>query len=282
MDFSSSPSRPPSRGSSLLGVPRHSEEGRAFYQERVALFSRVAFALSASFLVLLTALGAATNGLMHVLSPAHLAHLASLAIVGAGWFFARRGRIEANLLEVMDAAVLVFACVSFGVMGFLLENEPDAVYVTIMAITLTTISHAIAVPSRKARQVVLTGIAVLPPIPLAYLHSAAQPLTPMHGPLMDSFVATLWCASVVCLAALASRVIYGLHEQVREAKSFGQYVLEEPHNRGGYEGARAGLSHACAVYRGGRSPAAPPRKAGGRLRRGRDSNPRQSLTPASA
>jgi hypothetical protein len=72
--------------------PSESEEGRAFYQERIALFNFVMFALSGGFFVAGGIAARLTPGFDWALrfEPANLLHATAAAIPGSIWLWARR------------------------------------------------------------------------------------------------------------------------------------------------------------------------------------------------
>jgi serine/threonine protein kinase len=65
------------------------------------------------------------------------------------------------------------------------------------------------------------------------VRSTDIPMGPMMMRLMPLFGTVLWLVIAVTLSTVASRTIYGLRRQVKEAAEIGQYTLEEKLGSGG-------------------------------------------------
>jgi hypothetical protein len=231
-------------------VSESSEEGRAFLQQRVALFWKVMFFLCL-FGTALSATGAvAKPGVDFLLTSA-------LAVeAGAAWWLCRREQRSVRFSRWVEAAALMLNATGsaflfrYTLAGFIAEHAlvtaegftmADA-YVSMLQIAGTTVMVAIraAVIPSSARRTILLTVAVGAPIILA---SSVLIPTPDGGfawraldssayPWMPASAGMIWAVvSVTC--ALISWVIYGLRLEVREARRLGQYVLERKIGEGG-------------------------------------------------
>ncbi len=116
-------------------------------------------------------------------------------------------------------------CSGFALAPFPVDAPGDPRARALLAITNTVITRAILVPSTPLRTFTLSLLALVPVVGTCYLsyRVAADPGAP---PVLATFAA-LWCLCAAVVASVASRVIYGLRQAVREARRLGQYVLEE-------------------------------------------------------
>ena len=101
--------------------------------------------------------------------------------------------------------------------------------------------RATVVPSSARATLVIGVLASVPALVLAFHvgEQLASHRDVMHQTLRVRYglyaaaYASLWCAVTVVTATLASRVIFGLRAQVREAMRLGQYTLEAKIGEGG-------------------------------------------------
>ena len=267
-------------GASLLRLVRGStsavdldtEEGRAFLQERLALYNKVCFLISGSFFLVGAALLA--GGLP---SPEPITdqqqrqaialHASTLVVQLAAWLWCARGpRLGPAWLRAIDAGALLLVCLGFS-LQFLSAQAPHVTQMgpfprvtLVLILTHSLVARAVFVPSPTPWTAAVSAAVALPVVATAgFAPLPASAIGPAPGRAVGIW-AGLWALCAVVVATLASRVIYGLREQVREARRLGQYTLEEKLGEGGM-GAVYRARHAML-----RRPTAikllPPEKAG--------------------
>src|SRR5262249_60459806 len=111
------------------------------------------------------------------------------------------------------------------------EADPQLLMSCLLALTVTMMARAILIPSTAARTFCLSWIASAPLFAVSLI---------VHGHGAPGFVKAviavstfLWLTIAVVLSTVASRIIYGLRKQVREASDIGQYTLEAKIGHGG-------------------------------------------------
>jgi serine/threonine-protein kinase len=240
----------PLRGSS------RSEEERAFYQGRLALFWKAGF---------LIALG--TDVIELLLDPrSFLRAGAILDRVGTLffcvlWLLCRRGRRpwkELLAVEWMGLAVLVgiialdgryvtaesiahFAAQAPGSdPGSLALTKAADAYVSITMILaggLIFALRAALVPSPPWHTFVLTTLLGLPFIAVPYFFAPASsgvpPLRTANFPVVGAVTYSIWWAIVTAGTAVISKVVFGLRAEMRRARRLGQYTIEAKIGEGG-------------------------------------------------
>jgi serine/threonine-protein kinase len=249
-----------------VGVhPASSEEGRAFLQQRIALFSRTAFILSAFFLIG----GSVTDMLMHgrlylETDPSSAWHLTGAAIGLGTWLALRRApRLGHGVLVAIDGGAVLLTLAAYAMMaasiplkselrhGFDLVIARMDMFMLLVTL-LVLMLRAMIVPA-TALHTALVSIAGMIPVHVLSYWVLSQfavgdpPVTPMMGVVNTA----LWGTATVGMAAFASRVIYGLHVQVKAAQRLGQYELEEKIGEGGmgsvYRASHALLRRPTAI-----------------------------------
>jgi hypothetical protein len=239
-----------------------SEEARAFLQERLALLGKVYGIIGLTFFLAgnLVASSLPQHRWSYmVVQPSPV--IAACILYLAQWLFCRRGRRSETSLLVVDATSTTLAALlnSLMVRVTFPGEIPGLSYTrALLLFTFGLVIRAIVVPSTARRTIQLGLLAACFPVVASRAWFAAQP-TSVPVAVNGVFTA-LWALGAVTISTLASRVIFGLRRQVREAWQLGQYTLLEKIGEGGM-GAVYRASHAML-----RRPTAvkllPPDKAG--------------------
>jgi serine/threonine-protein kinase len=131
-----------------------------------------------------------------------------------------------------------------------------------ISVLYVVLARAVIVPSSPGRTLLVTalsfaGLVVSEQILASGVERAAVVALDSHSPAraLSGWVTILFPLTLAGtgtgLATLASKVIYGLHREVREARQLGQYTLEEKIGEGGmgevYRARHAMLRRATAV-----------------------------------
>jgi hypothetical protein len=239
-------------------VDLDTEGGRAFLQERIALFNRVAFWISAFFFA------AALLGSPYYRSATPvLLHAATLAVSLAAWQACRQAAaIPLGVLAEVDAASVVLVIALFAAQALLLPPAfaGEVAHSLVLVFTHAVVIRAVIVPSSAIRTTVVCFLASLP----AAAAIGWLPVPPGAGPTVvvvnDRFWSWLWTACAIVVSSLVSSVIYGLRAEVQKALRLGQYTLEEKLGEGGmgtvYRARHALLRRPTAIK------LLPPEKAG--------------------
>jgi serine/threonine-protein kinase len=214
----------------LSSVPESSQDGRAFLQQRLALFGK-------SFLLLFLGIAGLGFGSMLLLMPEVFSEFREppyhiLAILGVAvlWLVCRRGERSMRTLLVLEVVVVLM--VGAGIAHTIRVGAPvmlPAVPAT-LGLTHLLIARAIMVPSDWRRTLWISGLAATPTI--AFIAADAAGGTTLMHPLW-SIMLPAWCLLAVVTATWTSHVIYRLRRHVIEARTLGQYTLEEKIGEGG-------------------------------------------------
>ncbi len=228
----------------------HSEEGRAFLQDRLGLYWKVLF----FFFLIATVIGIkgplADPGMDLVLD------VALTVWAGLCWWLCRRGQHSFRTLRLIEGGgLLVYFTSSAMLSRYVLANfvgdqaigtaegrlMADAYMASLglIGIALMLAVRAALVPSTPRRTLLYTIVFTLPHILVCTLvvptwdggftlrsaDSRAFPFMPITFVMMLGFI--------VFVCVVISRVIFGLRKEVSEARRLGQYVLEGKIGEGG-------------------------------------------------
>jgi hypothetical protein len=243
---------------------RTDDEARAFLQERLAYLGKVYASIGLSFYTVgnVAALVHPQELARRVTEPVFWIVPGASAVYLAQWVLCRRGARGQSSLRLIDATTTLVAAAfhSLMVFGAVPGELPGLAYARmLLLVTFGLLGRAIVVPSSARRTFALGALASAAPLAASQSWFAVQSLTTVPASLHAVFTG-LWCLGGVVIATLASYVIFGLRQQVREAWQLGQYTLLEKIGEGGM-GAVYRARHAML-----RRPTAikllPPEKAG--------------------
>lgn len=216
------------------GFSERTEEGRAFLQSRIALFARVMLALMTGYLVL-------GVGLLFVVPEHPLRHqpyagvAAAAALAGAlGLWLSTRGRLRsAPWVALADYACVVDAGILAAVTIYFMRGIPLAPFGGFFVVAMTVFGRALIVPSTARRTAIASSLALGPVVLSIVLMGLEAPEAMIVLPVVQFTLFAAWAVIAVVLATIGSSIIYGLREQVREARQLGQYTLIEKLGEGG-------------------------------------------------
>jgi eukaryotic-like serine/threonine-protein kinase len=208
------------------------------YGERIVLFHKTIGLLSLGFFVLVNLLAPLEPDYTwrHHQSFDNLYHLGAAGISIAIWLGFRKRPPPARYLAKIDVigTALVMTLYMMSAVSLPVPRYARLELVMMLIAMIVQMARAIMVPS-TARQTLWIGIVTSLGLMALTYHVAR--LGPQVPGLPSVFLAVayiaIWCAVTVTVATLASRVVYGLHQQVREAQQLGQYTLDERIGEGG-------------------------------------------------
>lgn len=213
------------REPSFPNVPLSAEGARRLLQRRLRLYAALLTSVSALFYAVNSVavlLALPEHLLAHAAHPANVLHVAQIAFTGALWIIVPSRPWSERTLWSLDAVVTVGAVAILG--GILLVSSEPVAYLVIALCFVSTIpSRAIFVPSTALRTLAISGAAALL---LTVLSASSESV--LHTVNVAS-----WAGVGVIIATVASGIIFGLTERVREAHQLGQYTLHDKLGGGG-------------------------------------------------
>ncbi len=245
------------------GGEHSSDEVRAFVQRRVAGFAflmSVVFGLFLTWRLVASAVSAGERE-----STAYLFFQAAGVMVTAAQWLLLRGRPRSlRFVRIAEAVGFTLGCACLTLMAIYIPflARPDTIVV--QAFTLLLVGRSIYVPSSARQTLMVGGLLALVALPAVWVISlrgfdpsvfapGTSPARAAPAGVAWSFalIAAVWWAAAVVLATAASKVIYGLREQVRDARRLGQYTLHEKLGAGGmgeiYRASHAMLRRPAAI-----------------------------------
>jgi serine/threonine protein kinase len=239
------------------------EEGRGFFQDRLALFGRWIFLLSGGFYIVYRITNFFIPPQLDVTQvpvgdPNHY-HLYATLVAGALWAVARsRKRLSTQVVEWLDATSSLLMCALFAVMavGFgqihlaVAQDPMHGLLTGVMACGYVLLSRAVAVPSTPGRTLVVSSVAILPMAVAGWfvLVGAEVPGIDLSSTVIDVIT---WCLAAIFMSAVASRVTFGLRAEVDQVRRLGQYTLQGKLGEGGmgivYQASHALLRRPTAI-----------------------------------
>jgi serine/threonine-protein kinase len=212
------------------------EEARAFLQKRLALLGKIYGLIGLSFYLaaMLVLLRLPGRSWPEIEGRGAWVILAANAIYLLQWLLCRRGRLSERVLRIIDgtSVTLVAFLISLKIFDAYPGEVPGLSYArTLLLVTYGLVLRAVFVPSSARRTLLLGLVAASFPVATSYVWYSSQRAS--VPPVPQAMWTALWCFSSVVISALASRVIFGLRQQVREAWRLGQYTLLEKIGEGG-------------------------------------------------
>jgi serine/threonine-protein kinase len=252
-----------SRRSSRTTSSDASREALAFYQRRVALFGLVGATLSSAF-VLFNLVEGRDSPRPYLHEGAFAFHLAGAAIAALMWLLCRGGPRSLGFVRSVETVGFCASCLAYEAMAWSIPPMVRPDLIVVFVLSLVVFARAVYVPSSPQRTLAL-GLIVGLPLPFgAYARflgiepaqlAVLAPVFQVRSVEQLAWgggagLAFSWLMSVL-LATGASRVIYGLRREAREARRLGQYTLEEKLGEGGmgvvYRARHAMLRRPTAV-----------------------------------
>ena len=218
--------------------PRASEEMRHLTQSRLALLGLVTFLLGGGFLVVSISAEAVLytpdRALRHLLSENGSLNAAGAVVSLLVWLVARRGSRTAGQLLLIDALGTLAAIVPYTLMSVIGQTGISGVLLTGLTAMLILQTRALMVPSDARRTAIISGIAAVVSLALTWAAHVRMPDRRGDADMPDLILnLVMWLTVVVASATVASWVLFGLRQQVTEAKRLGQYILREKIGQGG-------------------------------------------------
>lgn len=238
------------------------EEGRAFLQRRVRGAAAFGAWVGLGFLIYRTIMAFVANHMQEFTHPSFLSHATGMLCLAFTWAVCRTGKRSASVIRHSETFGFLGTAVAYSAMTLHITPYEMPHYIVLLSLQGVFVARAIYVPSTARRALTLTIAAGIPVLIVTYLMYRNHDFTYTDDPYLtgrpsDSvaltivgFATAFWTVCVV-LCWGASKVIYGLRKNVRDAKRLGQYELLEKIGEGGmgavYRARHAMLRRPTAV-----------------------------------
>jgi hypothetical protein len=246
--------------------PLDSDQAQTFYKQRIAMFAAVVCLLSLGFWVLLNLLALllipSWSLAQVLLSPGDLWHLAAALVSLAVWQLVARLPFGPRALPWLDEAASVVPMLLYSMMAYVSRYPGGRTeYLALLTCMLLQLARAFMIPSNPRETAIVGALMAVPVIAVAWVLGAdLRPPPGTDARLLVSTNLAVWCLATTVTATLASGVVFGLRQEVRQALQLGQYTLDEKIGEGGmgsvYKAHHALLRRPTAVK------LLPPDKAG--------------------
>jgi serine/threonine-protein kinase len=240
-----------------------SDEVRSFVQHRVASFSLLMSAVFGLFLAWRVVAIAVSQDEREAVSYVYF-QAGGVLVTAALWLLLRGRARSMRFVRLAEAigVTLGSACLTVMALYIPFNARPDIIIV--QAFTMLLVGRSIYVPSSARQTLVIGALLGLLAVPAAWVIGLRgfdpEMFAPGTPPALAAprsvansvaLVAALWWAAAVLVATAASKVIYGLRKQVRDARRLGQYTLHEKLGAGGmgevYRASHAMLRRPAAI-----------------------------------
>ncbi len=212
-----------SQPSALSAGPPGADGERAFLQRRLVFLFKTLFVLDGGFYVITTLAGLLTletPWLRLLMTPSYAFHLGSVLVAFGFWQACRGAPRSVRTLRWLESVGLLGALYLAKLDAF---SEGDS-HSLLLGTSAAFICRAVIIPTSVRRTLWISIVGALPDVILLALLRVGSP----DGVLLPALDALLWSAIAIIMAALVTHVIYGLRQQVRDARKLGQYTLLEP------------------------------------------------------
>lgn len=227
------------------------DEGRAFLQDRLRVFSFACLVMFTFFWVLANAAAdrplqewffGLVNRWNFWLSPMFL----------VVWLIVRgppRSMLALRSLDTLCTVAVPLSQAPSTLDVDIAAGYPPEAANALLVCSIYLIMRSAVVPGPLAYTLVTSFVAVSPVVVSSTLLYGRYPEMAAYSPPLT--MSYMWLAVVVISTGIVSRIIYGLREQVRQARRLGQYHLERKLGEGGmglvYEARHAMLRRRTAV-----------------------------------
>jgi eukaryotic-like serine/threonine-protein kinase len=216
-------------------------EAEVFLQSRLVLLHKLMFFLVTTILVASIVL----MGFLHSWGQAwadfgnshRWMHVGLSLIFGCTWFAGSRWRQRGPVLTAVDAVGLLLTSLALAIMVAHADTSQTGAMELVTGMLLILAARAIIIPSSGRQTLILSLAASAVCIATFVWHAVYYPAVFPHwrNPSISDVGVTmgLWLGLMIAIAALASRIIFGLRHEIRVAKKIGQYELLEKLGQGG-------------------------------------------------
>jgi serine/threonine-protein kinase len=219
----------------LASAPLDSEGARALLQQRLSLLGRVAMVIGAVIQLLVRVLRVLAEGSLLMTGSEWTAnvHLLVIAVLAVVWLRTRSGRrsmLELGFLDVVCvAAPITFSLFALWPAPFTLRPN----LLQVLGLSNVLILRAVLIPSSSLCTGIFGLVGAATTVGWTYLFYAKQPIKDVASPAIQALSMATWCAITIIISSLASHILFGLRERIRETAQLGQYTLLRKIGAGG-------------------------------------------------
>jgi serine/threonine-protein kinase len=222
----------PAAGGSGGTTVTATEEGRTFFQARLAVYGLCLFVLAGGSWALLAVsyvLGSGRGGpdSHHPFSFSGTLHLLNGLLAGVLWLGTRSARRPGRLLHAFDIVTSLSLIAIWSLAQWALPRNVGP-YIALLSFMTGFLARAIVVPSTAERTLLIGVLGSVMLVGATLWRGGTE-----RGLLAGALATGSWATSAVVIGTFASHTIFGLRRQVQQARVLGQYTLETKIGEGG-------------------------------------------------